>query len=76
MSEVDTSATIPPTTAKSSSMAPRMVNFTGKMSDKAIPMARADLSGIMELWQPESAIMGMDIDVNADVLFIGCPSTR
>ena len=49
MSLVDTSAKIPPSTPKSSDIAPRMDNFTGTISDLEIPMAKAVLNGTIEL---------------------------
>ena len=72
---VETFTMMPPSTARSSDMAPLIESFTGNMSDLSIPIANADLRGIMELWQPESAIIGMDIGVSDIVSFIGWPSS-
>ena len=49
MSLVDTSAKIPPSTPKSSDIAPRMDSLTGTISDLAIPIARAVRNGTIEL---------------------------
>ena len=56
-------------------MAPFMVNLTGIMSSLEIPIAKTDRSGTIELWQPESAIMGIVIGVRDEDLLIGYPKS-
>lgn len=63
MSDVDTSANIPPWTPMSSEIAPLIESVTGNMSDLSTPMARAVRRGIMELWHPESATIGISTGV-------------
>ena len=63
---VATSAKIPPSTPKSSAMAPRIVNLTGTISDFATPKAKTVLRGTTELWHPESAIIGISSAVGVD----------
>ena len=48
---------------------------TARSSDLSIPIDNADFKGIVELWQRESAIIGMDIGVSDIVSFIGWPSS-
>ena len=62
-SVVDTSTIMPPSTPISSEMAPRMESVTGKMSHRAIPIASAVRRGMMLLWQPVSAIIGISTGV-------------
>ncbi|XP_035826280.1 uncharacterized protein LOC118477862 [Aplysia californica] len=74
VSDVLTFAIIPPSTPRSSLMAPHIVSLTGIKSVWLIPMARADCRGMIELWQPESATMGNVIEESLDLLFIGKPN--
>ena len=55
---------IPPSTPRSSFIAPLIASLTGIMSFVWYPMASAVFKGIMELWQPESATMGREIGLN------------
>ena len=70
-SDVQALAMMPPSTARSSLIAPYIVSLTGIMSALFIPMASAERGGMMELWQPESATMGMVTVVSLDLSFTG-----
>ena len=72
MSLVATLTEIPPSTPRSSEIAPRIKSFTGVILDFAMAKSNAVRRGMVELWHPESAIVDNSAEVGFDVLN-GCP---